>query len=389
MRWGETWLMPSSEQMDEMLNTCAYEWKNINGVDGGLFTGKNGRSIFIPAAGYRSGTSLEENGVWGYCWGVDQNNNPYYIYLNSDEGGYGFNGGDRVSGRSVRPIATEIPVPHLQLSENSVSLSFDEGYTVEILSGSGSYTVEIDEETVAEVNIEDNKIYITPREGGSATITVSDTETGETATIQLSIDMPPTPFSLSEEMLALEVGETAKVYPNDGCGEYTVESSDESVATVEVVSPQGDTEVDTGVDTEVDTDVDTEVDTDVDTEAISAEGIHFLITAAGPGTATITVTDTQSGQTATVEVTVKKTLQLTPNELTLVCGEEVSVSVSDGSGDYTAESSDENVVTVSDVDNENGDNVFFVHAVNTGTATITVTDTESGETATVEVTVAQ
>ena len=102
------------------------------------------------------------------------------------------------------------------------------------------------------------------------------------------------------------------------------------------------------------------------------------------------MTDTQSGQTATVEVTVKKTLQLTPNELTLVCGEDVSVSVSDGSGDYTAESSNENVVTVSDVDNANGDNVFFeVHAVNTGTATITVTDTESGETATVEVTVTQ
>jgi hypothetical protein len=304
---------------------------------------------------------------------VDQSNNPYYIYLNSDEGWYGFNGGDRVSGRSVRPIATEIPVPHLQLSESSVSLSFDEGYTVEILSGSGSYTVEIDEETVAEVNIEDNKIYITPREGGTATITVSDTETGETATIELSIDITPTPFSLSEEILALEVGETAKVYPNDGCGEYIVESSDECVATVEVVSPQGDTEI----------------DTDVDTEVISAEGIHFLITAAGPGTATITVTDTQSGQTATVEVTVKKPLQLTPNELTLVCGEDVSVSVSDGSGDYTAESSDENVVTVSDVDNENGDNVFFVHAVNTGTATITVTDMESGETATVEVMVTQ
>ncbi len=394
MRWGETWLMPSSEQMDEMLNTCAYEWKNINGVDGGLFTGKNGSSIFIPAAGYRSGTSLEENGEWGYCWGVDQNNNPYYIYLNSDEGWYGFNGGDRVSGRSVRPIATEIPVPHLQLSESSVSLSFDEGYTVEILSGSGSYTVEIDEETVAEVNIEDNKIYITPREGGSATITVSDTETGETATIQLSIDMPPTPFSLSEEILALEVGETAKVYPNDGCGEYNVVSSDESVATVEVVYPQGDTEVDTGVDTEV--------DTDVDTEAISAEGIHFLITAAGPGTATITVTDTQSGQTATVEVTVKKPLQLTPNELTLVCGEDVSVSVSDGSGDYTAESSNENVATVevvypqvdteidTDVDTEaiSAEGIhFLITAAGPGTATITVTDTQSGQTATVEVTV--
>ena len=384
MKWGGTWLMPSSEQMDEMLNTCAYEWKTINGVDGGLFTGKNGSSIFIPAAGYRSGTSLEENGVWGYCWGVDQNNNPYYIYLNSDEGCCGFNGGDRVLGRSVRPIATEIPVPHLQLSESSVSLSFDEGYTVEILSGSGSYTVEIDQETVAEVNIEDNKIYIIPRDGGSATITVTDTETGETAVIELRIDMPPMPFLLSEETLTLEVGETATVYPLEGGGEYTVESSDESVATVEVVHPQVDTEVDTDVDTEVDTDI----DTDVDTEAISAEGIHFLITAVSPGTATITVTDTQSGETATVEVTVKKPLQLTPNELIMVCGEDVSVSVSDGSGDYTAESSDENVVTVSEVDNENEDNVFFeVHAVNLGTATITVTDTQSGETATVEVTV--
>ena len=31
-------------------------------------TGPNGKFIFLPAAGYRSGSKLEQAGSWGYFW---------------------------------------------------------------------------------------------------------------------------------------------------------------------------------------------------------------------------------------------------------------------------------------------------------------------------------
>ena len=197
-------------------------------------------------------------------------------------------------------------------------------------------------------------------DSGYAIITVTDTQTGETASFEVNVYPPAPHFSLSEESLSLSTGERAKVYPNNGNGRYTCESSNRNVATVAYTDeeyPGGPLALD----------------------------YFFLITAVSPGTATITVTDTQSGQTATVEVTIKNPLRLTPNELTLVCGEDVSVSVSDGSGNYTVKSSDENVVTVSEFINENGNDVFFMHAVNTGTATITVADTQSGQKGSIEV----
>lgn len=37
-------------------------------VDSRLVTGKNGNSIFLPAAGYRRNTNLVDAGSYGYYW---------------------------------------------------------------------------------------------------------------------------------------------------------------------------------------------------------------------------------------------------------------------------------------------------------------------------------
>lgn len=49
--WGSPWVMPNKEQMEELMNSCSSKWTKEKGVDGRKFTGTNGASIFLPAAG--------------------------------------------------------------------------------------------------------------------------------------------------------------------------------------------------------------------------------------------------------------------------------------------------------------------------------------------------
>jgi len=65
LRWGSRWQMPSSDQINELIENCRYEWTQVNGVNGGRFTGPNGMSIFLPATGYRdnSSDSISATGV--------------------------------------------------------------------------------------------------------------------------------------------------------------------------------------------------------------------------------------------------------------------------------------------------------------------------------------
>lgn len=61
--WGKGWHMPTSAQITELCTSCSCKWTTLNGVHGLLATGTNGNSIFLPAAGYCSGTSLLNVGL--------------------------------------------------------------------------------------------------------------------------------------------------------------------------------------------------------------------------------------------------------------------------------------------------------------------------------------
>ena len=52
---GTYWRTPTSTEMQELLNNCTWTWVLRNGVKGYLGTSKNnGKTIFLPAAGYRT-----------------------------------------------------------------------------------------------------------------------------------------------------------------------------------------------------------------------------------------------------------------------------------------------------------------------------------------------
>ena len=60
--------MPTLSEVNELKEHCTWEWTSVNGVDGYKVTGKNGNSIFLPAAGYRTGTQFMNVGTHGYYW---------------------------------------------------------------------------------------------------------------------------------------------------------------------------------------------------------------------------------------------------------------------------------------------------------------------------------
>lgn len=60
--------MPSLEQIEELKENCTWTWTSYHGTKGYHVKGKNGNSIFLPAAGGYHGTLLENEGEKGLYW---------------------------------------------------------------------------------------------------------------------------------------------------------------------------------------------------------------------------------------------------------------------------------------------------------------------------------
>jgi hypothetical protein len=87
--WGGDWRMPLKTEQDELRNNCNWTWTTQNGVNGYKVTSKsNGNSIFLPAAGYRGDSSLDNAGSYGTYWSrslsTDYPSLAYNLYFNSD-----------------------------------------------------------------------------------------------------------------------------------------------------------------------------------------------------------------------------------------------------------------------------------------------------------------
>lgn len=66
---GAPWRMPTADEFQELYDNCTCVWTTLNGVNGLLFTSNvNGNTLFLPAAGYYSRTSLNYRGSRGGYW---------------------------------------------------------------------------------------------------------------------------------------------------------------------------------------------------------------------------------------------------------------------------------------------------------------------------------
>jgi len=103
--WGASWRMPTAEEFDELQNNCTVIWTNQNGINGNLFVGSNGNSIFMPSAD----CSYAGISGYGYYW-----SSSLYTHIISEAICLRFNSEYcylyhiyRSYGLSVRPVLIE------------------------------------------------------------------------------------------------------------------------------------------------------------------------------------------------------------------------------------------------------------------------------------------
>ena len=102
--WGSGWHMPTNEQWNELLKNTTSTWTNQNGVNGRLFTGKNGQSIFLPCAGKFWGDGAQYVGSMGGYWSKTFVSSTHGRQLYIHPGSAFMREEFRINGYSVRPV---------------------------------------------------------------------------------------------------------------------------------------------------------------------------------------------------------------------------------------------------------------------------------------------
>ena len=107
VNWAGSWRMPTDAEWTELRTKCTWTWTTQNGVKGRKVTGRNGNSIFLPAAGYRDVTWLYNVGSFGNYWSsslyTDYPYRAWSVLFGSDLVCRNYY--SRYYGRSVRPVS--------------------------------------------------------------------------------------------------------------------------------------------------------------------------------------------------------------------------------------------------------------------------------------------
>lgn len=106
---GGNYRMPTEEEIQELMtlpNQWVTNYNGISGLNGRIFTGTNGNTLFIPAAGYFNGSAHNYAGSYCYLWSSSLNSadpsSALGLYFNSGINRLDHSG--RCDGFSVRAV---------------------------------------------------------------------------------------------------------------------------------------------------------------------------------------------------------------------------------------------------------------------------------------------
>ena len=109
VKWGKSWRMPTLDQIIELVDKCSWKWTSQNDVNGIAVSGKNGGSIFLPAADCRRNDIPTHEDLCGYYWSstlinFDEYDANYLIFDSQSWAYRHYARTYRYFGYSVRPV---------------------------------------------------------------------------------------------------------------------------------------------------------------------------------------------------------------------------------------------------------------------------------------------
>ncbi len=266
--WGGDWRIPTEAEVLELINNCESKWETVNGVKGRTFTGVNGKSIFLPAAGSKE--KAEYYSGDGQYWtsslsttGGHSSNAKHMEFTRSsielfEEALYG---AIRYYGLTVRPVITKstqgvpvISVTPTTIDFGRVELGTDKTKTFTVKNtGEGNLTFKIicksscfdvtDNEQEFTIGAGKSKTYSVTGHGqpnfcsaGATIRVISDAEDGNVYVDASLTGYDNIPANLTSSSIEVSSDEIKRVQINNGSGSYEVISGDTSIAEAYVSS---------------------------------------------------------------------------------------------------------------------------------------------------------
>ena len=165
VRWGDKWRMPTDDEMTELRKKCTWTWITQNGINGCKVVGPNGNSIFLPVAGYKSGTSVNDAESHGDYWSssldVSHPHTAYSVNGRFSSSGSVFKYNDlRFYGFSIRPVYDEGKWPEtckvVKVNDTlSINMMYVEGGTFMMGASDDDKEAEADERPRHQVTLSD------------------------------------------------------------------------------------------------------------------------------------------------------------------------------------------------------------------------------------------
>ena len=125
--------LPTATHIAELVSGTTQTWETVDGVEGMRFTASNGNSIFLPAAGYRSGEE-ETADASGYYWSgsVNATNSDYATTLAFSSSSAKSGNSKRSLGLSVRSVR-----PYAEVTPDEAAIVWGD------IEGAGTFRIEI------------------------------------------------------------------------------------------------------------------------------------------------------------------------------------------------------------------------------------------------------